>query len=164
MTYLMMGKIDRAQDFIRLDAGSEWAAYENTVAAMRTGRLEDARESSRAIATNLGLNGNLLQACVSSAASSEMERIGREAERMAQSQADPERRFSFGEVLFFCNQTDAGLRTMQGAIEGNYCAHEALQHDPMLARLRSMHEYGPLLNQAKACEDSFLAARDRDRP
>ena len=160
----MLGEIDRAQDFIRLDAGSEWAAYQNTVAALRTGRFEEARENVRAISANVRLIGNLLQACVSNAAPSELERMGRDAERMAQSQGDPERRFSFGEVLVFCNQTEAGVRVMHDAIGANYCATEALPRDPLLVKLRATHEYSSLVAQAKSCQDTFLAARRRNKP
>ena len=164
MSYLMRGQIDRARDFIRLDAGSEWAAFMNSVAAMRSGKREEGLESAKLISGNSRLLGNLVQACLAGTPPPELERVGREAEPVVMAEADPERRFSFGEVLYFCNQKDAGLRAIQSAIRGNYCAYDALQHDPMLAKLRGMHEYGALLNQAKACQNGFLAARNRERP
>jgi hypothetical protein len=40
-----LGKTERAMDFVRLDAGSEWAASATPSILLRDGKMEEARES-----------------------------------------------------------------------------------------------------------------------
>lgn len=44
-----LGKTQRAEDFIRLDAGSEWAPYVTTSLLLREGKVEEAREAAKHI-------------------------------------------------------------------------------------------------------------------
>ena len=63
---------------------------------------------------------------------------------------DPENRYLAATFLAACGQKDAALRLLKSAIDGKYCAHQALQKDPMLATLRSGSEYTQLLSAAEA--------------
>src|SRR6202142_3248715 len=41
--FMELGKIERARDFVRLDAGSEWAAYVTPSLLLREGKIDEAR-------------------------------------------------------------------------------------------------------------------------
>jgi len=75
------------------------------------------------------------------------------------SNPDPENRYDAATSFAFCGQPQAAVRLLKRAIDGNYCAYQALQQDPMLTSLRTMPEYSQLLSAAKKCQDEFLAAR-----
>jgi hypothetical protein len=46
------------------------------------------------------------------------------------------------------------------AVDKNYCSYQALQRDPLLARLRGTPEYSQLLAEGKQCQEKFLAERN----
>ena len=46
-----LGNTQRAKDFIRLDAGSEWALYITASLLLREGKVEEAREAARHVPT-----------------------------------------------------------------------------------------------------------------
>ncbi len=46
-----LGKTDRAADFVRLDAGSEWAAYAMPSILLREGKVDEAREAVKHMPT-----------------------------------------------------------------------------------------------------------------
>jgi hypothetical protein len=48
---------------------------------------------------------------------------------------------------------------IEGAIQQNYCAFEAMQSDALLAKSTQTPEFRRLLSEAKACQDRFLAER-----
>jgi hypothetical protein len=77
------------------------------------------------------------------------------------SNPDSENRFIFASDLAFCGQNDGAVRLIKSSIEGNYCAYQALQSDPLLATIHGMSEFPQLLAAAKQCQDNFLAGRDR---
>jgi len=163
-TLLMMGQIERAQDFIKLDPGSQWAALIGSMAALGAGNLDDARAAIPRMAPYPAYPRAILQACLAHPRSPDLQRVGREAESQILAEPDPERRFSFGSLLGFCDQKDPAMHLLKSAVEGEYCAVEALERDPLLAKLRSSPEFSALRAEAKACQDRFEAARTHKQP
>jgi hypothetical protein len=51
---------------------------------------------------------------------------------------------------------------IEGAIQKNYCAFEALQNDPLLAKSRQTAEFRKLLSEATVCQDRFLSERNQN--
>src|SRR5437899_11975501 len=50
--FLEQGRTERAMDFVRLDAGSEWSAYVTPSILLRQGKLEEARQAVEAVSDN----------------------------------------------------------------------------------------------------------------
>ncbi len=50
---------------------------------------------------------------------------------------------------------------MRSAIDGNYCATEALERDPLMANLRATPTYAALREKAADCQERALAGRGR---
>jgi hypothetical protein len=91
--------------------------------------------------------------------SAELNRLARDVEPQMPSNPDPENRYLAGGELAFCGQQQAAVRLIKSAIDGRYCAYQALQEDRLLTSIRNMPEYAQLLSAAKKCQDELLAAR-----
>ena len=62
--FMELGRFDRAHDFIRFDAGSDWANYVTPSLLLREGRLAEAREAVKRMPTGPHYRRDLLEACV----------------------------------------------------------------------------------------------------
>ena len=62
--------------------------------------------------------------------------MAHEAETGVPAESDPETWYYQGAIYAFCGKKQAALHLLQIAVEANYCAHENLQSDPLLAKLR----------------------------
>jgi hypothetical protein len=70
---------------------------------------------------------------------------------------DPEVSYTFAALMAYCRQNDSAFRLLKSAINHNYCATDALQSDPLLAKFRGTSEFSQLVSAAKACQDKFRA-------
>jgi eukaryotic-like serine/threonine-protein kinase len=156
-----LGKTERGRDFVNLDAGSEWANFATAVLLMREGKLNEAQESVRHLSNTPYYLHSFLEACLQHRSGGELERLAREAEPMLAAIPDPEPQYFHGAIMAFCGQREIGLRLLDTAIKRNYCAYQALQADPLWAKLRGTPEFNSLLSAAKQCQDRFLAERNR---
>ena len=75
-----LGKMDRAADFVRLDAGSEWAAYVTPSILLREGKIQEAREAVKRMPNTPRYHRDLLEACLQLRPAAELDRMGQEAE------------------------------------------------------------------------------------
>src|SRR6516165_1595343 len=58
------GDTKRAEDFVKLDAGSEWAAYVTPSLLLREGKIDQAREAVTKMPTAPRYHRDLLEACL----------------------------------------------------------------------------------------------------
>jgi hypothetical protein len=148
-------------DFVRLDAGSEWAARQTAFILMDQGKLAEARQSIQRTSDQPLMGRDLVQACLDQRQTSQLDRAARKMEADALAQLDSEPRYSTGALLSYCGQKEAAVRLLRRAIEQNYCAYTALQSDPMLVKLRGTPEFSELLAAARECQNRFLAERNK---
>src|SRR6266446_7667762 len=59
--FMELGNSERAADFVRLDAGSEWAAYATPSILLREGKSPEAREAVKRMPTTLRYHRDLLE-------------------------------------------------------------------------------------------------------
>ena len=152
-----LGNTKRAADFIRLDAGSEWASYVTTSLLLREGKVEEAREAAKHVPTAPHYHANLLQACLQLRPTAELDTLAREAETSPANDSDPELLYYQGSVLSFGGKKNASLQMIKHAIEHDYCALSQLRSDPLLVNIRSMPEFSPLISAAANCQKKYLA-------
>jgi eukaryotic-like serine/threonine-protein kinase len=157
-TFAELGKTDRATDFVRLDAGSEWAAYAMPSILLREGKVPDAREAVKIMPMTPRYHRDLLEACLQLRPPAELDRIAHDAETDLPTDPDPETWYYEGALLAYCGKRDAALHMLQSAIEQNYCAYSNLVHDPLLAKLRTDTEFNKVLLAAGACQEAVRAA------
>src|SRR5437899_8893637 len=62
--FMETGNMERAADFVRLDAGSEWAAYATPSILLREGKIPEAREAVKRMPTTPRYHRDLLESCL----------------------------------------------------------------------------------------------------
>ncbi|MFY9843136.1 MAG: protein kinase [Terriglobales bacterium] len=158
--FMELGKTDRAREFVRLDAGSEWAAYITPSLLLREGKIQEAREAVKRMPATPRYHRDLMEACLGLRPASELDRMAQEAETTMPAEPDPETWYYQGTIFAFCGKKQAALHLLQSAVEQNYCAHENLLSDPLLAKLRTDTAFDKVLTAAGNCQDTVRASAD----
>jgi serine/threonine protein kinase/tetratricopeptide (TPR) repeat protein len=161
VVFMLLDQQQRAMEFVRLDAGSEWAARSTANILLRQGKVSEARQSIQNASANVLMGRDLLQACLDPSKTHTLDKVVHETESALLADADAEPRYLVGTTLAYCDQKDAALHLLKSAIEQNYCAYTALQTDPLLVKLRGTPQFSGLLSAAKECQNRFLAQRDQ---
>ncbi|MGA2965902.1 MAG: protein kinase [Terriglobales bacterium] len=162
--FMEMGNTERAADFVRLDAGSEWAAYAMPSILLREGKVAEAREAVKLMPRAPHYHRDLLEACLQSPPAADLDRIARDAETNLPSDPDPETWYYEGAILAYCGRKQAALHLLQSAVEQNYCSYTNLLFDPLLAKLRTDTAFDKVLTLAEACQQAVRAAGNSPRP
>jgi serine/threonine protein kinase len=158
-TFAQKGQAERALEFVRLDAGSEWAARITAFILVGQGKLAEARQTISRTSDATLMGRDVFQSCLDPQQKSNLDGAAQKLEMAALAGADSEPRYNFGALLSYCGQKDAALRLLKNAIEHNYCAYTALQTDPLLVKFRGTPEFSELLSAAKECQNHFLSQR-----
>jgi eukaryotic-like serine/threonine-protein kinase len=156
--FMELGKTERAADFVRLDAGSEWAAYITPSILLREGKIAEAREAVKRMPTAPRYRRDLLESCLQLRPAADLDRMAQEAETSLPTEPDPETWYYQGALFAYCGKKQAALYLLQSAVEQNYCAHENLLYDPLLAKLRTDTAFDKVLTAAGACQEAVKAA------
>jgi serine/threonine protein kinase/tetratricopeptide (TPR) repeat protein len=152
--FMELGNTVRAADFIRLDAGSEWAAYVTPSLLLREGKIAEAQEAVKHMPTAPRYHRDLLEACLQMRPASDLDRIAQELEANRAAEADPEILYYEGALLGYCGKKQAAVDLLQSAVERNYCAYSNLVSDPLLAKLRSDPAIDKVLTSARLCQEA----------
>jgi eukaryotic-like serine/threonine-protein kinase len=155
--FMELGRPERAADYVRLDAGSEWAAYVTPSILLREGRIAEAREAVKRMPTAPRYHRDLLEACLQPGQGAELERMAHDAEVSVPFEPDPELLYYQGAILGYCGKNKAALHLLQTAVERNFCSYENLLSDPLLAKLRADPAFNRVLTSAHECRDAVTA-------
>jgi serine/threonine protein kinase len=161
--FAQLGQADKAMEFVRLDAGSEYAAMQTAAILLGQNKLAGARQAIQRASASPLMGRDLLQACLDYPQSSQCDSAAQTIEKTAFAGVDVEPLYSVGALLSYCGRKDASLRLLRRAVQQNYCAYTALQTDPLLVKFRGTPEFDALLATAKGCQTRFLAQRDQTR-
>jgi serine/threonine protein kinase len=159
--FLGLGENQRAMDFVRLDAGSEWAAYMLPSVLLREGKIEEARQAVGKIAGNSYYHRDLLEVCLQSRSAADVDAVVQKTEAGLLTEGDPAPSYEQATILSYCGKTDAAARLIKSAIERNYCSTAGLRSDPLLAKLRGNPAFGQLLIAGADCEQRALGKPGR---
>ncbi len=157
--FLELGKADRALDFVRLDPGSEWAAWLMPSVYLAQGNVAQARQSVKDVGKAQVYHRELLTACTQPQRPPDIDRIAREAENSVMTELDPEQWYRVGALLAYCGQKETALRLLRNAVQQNYCAYSPLLEDPLLKDLRKDTEFNQVLTAASNCQASLKEGR-----
>lgn len=160
-TFQELGQTERATDFLRLDAGSEWAAYVKPSLLLRAGHVAEAKEAVKRMPTAPRYHRDLLESCLGLKPASDLDRIARDLQTTQVNELDPEMLYYQGALLGYCGKNEAALQLLQNAVERSYCAYSNLINDPLLAKLRSDQAFDKVLTAAHACQEVVKARSDR---
>ncbi len=157
-SFMDLGKTDRAADFVRLDAGSLWAAYVTPYLLLRAGKVAEAREAVKQMPTAARYHRDLFESCLQLRPASELDRLAHEAESSFPAEPDPELWYNEGALFAYCGKKGAALHRLRSAIENNYCAYSNLLTDPLLEKLRADPDIDKLLTAARECQEAVRGA------
>ncbi len=158
---MLLGRYDRALDYIRLDSGSDWAMVVTRLLYQRMARRTDAREQHarlppeylRGIAPDMFYG--LLSRCLAGAPPDKQGHVTDDDVRIFLSvREDPEPLYFWASDLAYCGHTKPAMQLLRESIRRNFCA-TAIEIDPTFAEIRSSTEYGELLAAAQACRARF---------
>jgi serine/threonine protein kinase/Tfp pilus assembly protein PilF len=156
--FVEMGKTDRANDFVQLDSGSEWANWVTPYVNLATGNVAEARANIKNVARTPHYHRELLEACTAVQRPADIAKIVREAESSVMMEPDPEAWYHVAALMAYCGQNEASLRLLKTAVQQNYCAYSALLDDPLLKDLRKQTSFNEVLTMGANCQ-AVLKAR-----
>ncbi len=162
IAFFELGRTERAKEYLKLDAGSEFSRDVLPAILLREGRISEAEQSVANMSRNPTWFGWMLRSCVQSGSVSETG-VDAATETALLAQRDPEMKYYQATLMAFCGEDDLAARLLKSAIEQNYCAYSALQLDPLLASLRQSPAFQPILAAAHQCQQRFLVARAQPR-
>jgi eukaryotic-like serine/threonine-protein kinase len=152
--FMELSRFDRARDFIKLDAGSEWANYITPSLLLREGRIAEAREAVKRMSNAPHYHRDLMEASLGLRPASELDRMAHDAETSQPSDPDPELSYYQGALFAYNGKKEAAFHMLKTAIELNYCAYSNLLSDPLLRGLHSDRRFDELLTAAHACQQA----------
>ncbi len=161
LAFMELGELPRAMEFIRLDAGSEWAARQTAFVLLAQGKLAEARQSIQKTSDMPLMSRDLVQTCLDPQQTAQFDRAAQKTEAAAFAILDPEPRYWTAALLSYCGRNDAAIHLLKNIVEHSYCAYTALQSDPLLVKLRGTPEFSELLSAAKQCQDKVLPQQRR---
>jgi serine/threonine protein kinase/TolB-like protein len=153
------GKMEFAKQYLNKDAGSEWSNAVMVSVLMREGRMKEAREAAEKMTTNPTWMREFLLGCLSNAPATEVRRLAVLAQNELLPEQDQELKYYQGAVLAACGEKQIAYVFLRKAIAGNYCAHQALQLDPLLASLRGDAEFQQVVQAAAQCQQKAPGIR-----
>jgi len=157
--FFEQGKAARAMEFLDRDAGSEWSNAVRVSVLMREGKMTEAQQAAQQMTENSMWMRGLLQACLNQAPETEIHRLAELAENELLPEQDSELKYYQGAVLAACGEKQIAFAFLRKAVSENYCAHQALQSDPLLANVRGDAEFHQIVQAAAECQQKFAAAQ-----
>lgn len=156
ITFAQLDRPSHAMDFVRLDAGSEWANNVTPGLLLREGKDAAARTAADKMTLNSTWFGELHQACLEDRPKGEIDRLTRASLPAMLRLHDPELKYIHASLLANCDENDAAMQLIRAAISQNYCATTALETDPLLSGLRKTSAFADLRSAADACQRTFI--------
>jgi hypothetical protein len=157
--FLGLGENERAMDFVRLDAGSEWAAFIMPSIFLRQGKIEAARQSVSKVGANPYYHRDLLEVCLQLRPASETDGIVQKTETSVLAEGDPALGYEQATIVAYCGKPEAAVQMIKSAIARNYCSGSGLRSDPLLAKLRGRPDFAQLLIASADCEQRAVGTR-----
>src|ERR1700722_5874737 len=128
---------------------------------MREGKMTDAQRAVQPMTENPLWMRGVLQACLNKAPAADVHRAAEEAEKELMPVRNSALKFYEGAVLANCGEKQIAYEFLRKAVDGRYCAHEALLDDPLLAGVRGDPEFQEIVKAAAACGEKVAAVAKR---
>jgi hypothetical protein len=152
------GKAQRAMDYLRLDATSEWSRNVLPAVLLRENKLDEARRSAGDVSPNPMWLRSALESCLAPGNTGDFEQTVGPLMPTLLGQRDPEMRYYEGSLLAYCGAKKSAIQLIESAIDGKYCAAQALQQDLLLKSIRGEPEYQTLRLASDTCQQNFAPA------
>jgi TolB-like protein/tRNA A-37 threonylcarbamoyl transferase component Bud32 len=164
LNFILLGRYERARQFIALDAGSYWANNVTVGLLLRENKLEDAVRIARVAATGsafLATQMRLVESFLRRAPEAELAKTERDLIGDSVSIRDSEPHYWIGSLLAFCQRRQAALAQLRAAVDSGWAGSQGLDRDPLYASVRSDPEYARIRAIAVERQKRFLEHRSR---
>src|SRR5208282_1254524 len=130
---------------------------------MRQGKMMEAQQAAPQMTDNPMWMRGLVEACLAKAPAADIHRMAEQAESELLTKHNPEMKYHQGTLLAACGEKDIAFAFLRKAVDGNYCARQGLQSDPLLAGVRGDAEFHQIVQAAAECQQKFAAAQGMGR-
>ncbi len=155
-----VNRLDRAEDFLKPDLGSEWTTNAEASILLRRDK-QKALEFLRQLPDSPFFHTRALAACYTIPHPADFPQLMEARKKDIVGYRDPEPRYAVAVQFNSCLGDDFTTKLVNSAIDDGYCAYDYLQSDPLLADYRKSSAYPAVLARAKSCRDHFLSERGR---
>lgn len=155
-TWMELGEYDKARRYQRKVLSTGWSKAHAIEVNLRQGRTSDALEIPAPQVPGWQQSYKMVQACAANAAPSEIKALAAQVHP----DDDPEVTYFFAGHLAYCGQTDAALRMLKIAIDGNHCSYPTMDRDPMFDKIRNTPGFAKVHEAGIACHDDFVNNRE----
>jgi serine/threonine protein kinase/Flp pilus assembly protein TadD len=142
LAFVLLGNYEHAMDYIRLDAGSQWAAMTEADLRLRQGKLAETLALLRRLPKVEGVRP--LEPCLEGRPLRDDDPLLRRMEERLLGDRDPEPKYVFAARAAYCGNTGLALRLLRRSVEDNYLAFPAMDRDPLLAKVRNTPEFAEI--------------------
>jgi TolB-like protein len=152
----MLGRFDRAETFLAIDAGSAWTNAAGAIIELRRGN----KEAAAKLTSSAGKNqlGYMIHRC----ATGELDADDLAAELAnVRELRDPEQRYYEAMVLADCGRGGEAVSILEGSISSTYCGSDEMETNPMFRSIKDDLRFATVLRKRAACRDAFKAYRDQ---
>jgi TolB-like protein/predicted Ser/Thr protein kinase/Tfp pilus assembly protein PilF len=157
IAFTQLRDYERALQFIRGDAGTEWSRNFGSYILMSQGKTT---EAVRMLA-NGDERAPLAQACAGHAPAAEIDRLLEQTTKPHLERRDGEVLYYFAGYAASCDRPEKALELLRGALQRNYCGYPAMESDPLLASVRALPAYASVRAEAAQCQERFRNAMIR---
>ncbi|HEV2233280.1 MAG TPA: protein kinase [Terriglobia bacterium] len=154
-TFLDLGNYERALDYSRLDAGSEWSFRVTGGILLRQGKLDEALKSYSSQSSAPSPQTRLIESFLEHHPATEIAAIAQQNEARVMANRDSEPKYLEAAVLAYCGQRDIALRLLRRAVDQNYCGYPAMDNDPLFANIRNTTEFAAIRSAGIECQKKF---------
>ena len=155
----VLGRYERAEQFLDLDAGSSMVENNRALIYLRQGQLEEGLEILSGLSFGVSPTHEIVRA-IAAGEPLPRERIQQIVD-INLARQDSEQLYWMAVPLAFGGEHEAALQLFRGAIEGGYCSFPAIDIDPMLEGLRAdpavADTWSEVRAAGKACHERFVA-------
>jgi hypothetical protein len=158
LTFLALGRYDRAEDFVRLDERSQWARGRHAFLLLYRGKNA---EGLKALQELQGRDEpiSIIQLFLEQRPAPEMDALERRMKQQMEGIRDSEPKYFIALNFSYARRTQVALQFLRLAVEHNFCAYPAMDREPFLAAVRKLPEYSAIRAAGMACQQRFLAHR-----
>jgi hypothetical protein len=158
ISIMQTGDYKRAHEYLRVDAGSEWARGTDAGILLRQDKYAEAADAYRHLSTP-SRERLLLLACLTRRPHAEIEAEAVADEVRVFAIRDPEDRWAEAGNFAFCGLNERALEMLRLAVQGNYLCYPAMDHDPFFANIRNTSEFAAIRAVAIRKQEQFLVYR-----
>jgi TolB-like protein/tRNA A-37 threonylcarbamoyl transferase component Bud32 len=155
VTFIRRGDFDRAMEYLRLDAGTDWQRSQEAGLRMHEGKNAEAAR----LFAEAG-DQDLAQLLSKSGTEAERNALAARLESDSIGDFDSESKYFFAVLLAQAGYPAPALRVLRAAVESNYLCFPEADRGSAFAPIRSDPEFAAIREESMRRQKDFLAKRD----